>query len=171
MLYVFYITTTPYLNVNRNDFYYTAITLTAGSRWQSFLPITLLTFEQQCTHLQETGIPSFKEGRKGRNNNWHHSTSNGIAGLCPSNQRPCQPDTSMAGEQQLWFECHCWSKHHPWRTSHHTPRQTKQCFIDQFQSGHSSVERKKWNRDVNVLRPKQLKFFKSHSRSRIGISC
>ncbi len=35
MLYVFYITTTPYLpcnnnNINRKDFYYTAITLTTG---------------------------------------------------------------------------------------------------------------------------------------------
>ncbi len=37
--YVFYITTTPYLpcnnkNINRKDFYYTAITLTTGYKWR-----------------------------------------------------------------------------------------------------------------------------------------
>ncbi len=48
MLYVFYITTTPYLpcnniNINRKelyDFYYTAITLTAGyKKWYNFTTI------------------------------------------------------------------------------------------------------------------------------------
>ncbi len=74
MLYVFYITTTPYLpcnnnNINRKelyDFYYTAITLTqrdinnySSTSWVQYIPAIILTssltHNVQCLLSQRTG--------------------------------------------------------------------------------------------------------------------
>ncbi len=64
MLYVFYITTTPYLpcnnkNINRKelyDFYYTAITLTTGYK-NVYTPIQL----KHARHTESTNNPPTAE--------------------------------------------------------------------------------------------------------------